>query len=195
MSSDKTGGNRFSVLISILLCFVSVCMFVLFFGRIYLVSCGKATGSYQGFDVDSEEIIYVGTMEQIRKIKNGKVIETISPPTTRSYCFYIENDTLFIGCFSDSKGGVYDLHGNEISYGNIRCNDVEEKAKGKTMLVNDHEYRVRTDIFGSYKVFCDGVMVYQSDNSFFDGFSYWVSFSFTVILFAVLVLGKLTEYQ
>ena len=126
-------------------------------------------------------------MGQIRVIKNGEVIESFSPHTSRSYCFYIENDTMYIGLVSD-LGGVYDLHGNEISYGEISCKDVEKKVKGKTIIFNGHEYQIRTDIFETYKISRDGEIVYQSDNSFFDGFSYWVSFVFVSILFLIFAL-------
>lgn len=195
MCCDKPESKLFSVIINCLFCVVAAGMLALLFGRIYLVSCGKATSSFQGFDIDGNDNIYVGTMGQIRIIKDGKTVETISPPTSRSYCFYIENDTLYIGCASDSKGGIYDLHGNEISYGGIRYKDVEKKAKGKTILVNEHEYEIHTDIFESYKISRDGVIVYQSDTSFFDGFSYYVSFAFVIILLGILILIKLAIWQ
>ena len=195
MFCDNTESKLFSVIINSLFCVIAACMLALLFGRIYLVSCGKATGSYQGFDVDSKENIYVGTMKQIRKIKDGKIVESISPPTNRAYCFCIENDTLLIGCASDSKGGIYDLHGNEISYGGIRYKDVEKKAKGKTILFNGHEYKIHTSIFESYKISRDGVIVYQSDNSFFDGFSYFLSFMLAIFLFGILVLIKLAIWN
>ena len=52
----------------------------------------SVTISYNGFGIDSTGILYVGKNSAIEKIKDGKVIETLSPQTSRGYAFTIKND-------------------------------------------------------------------------------------------------------
>lgn len=72
------------------------------------------TLSYRGFAMDSTGILYVGKDASIEKIKDGKVIETLSPQTSRGYAFTIKkDDTILLSTAST----VYtlDLSGNIIS--------------------------------------------------------------------------------
>ncbi|MBR5343848.1 MAG: hypothetical protein IK149_08125 [Oscillospiraceae bacterium] len=176
---------------------VGLGMLAVFFGRVIWLSGGKSFGSLYGFDLDSEENIYIGTENRICVIRSGEIVRTIPAPTSRAYAFYIQDDRLIIGDVSDGKGGVYDLDGNELSYGDYSYSQVEKLAKGNPISVNGHEYRLKNSVFsGPCSVTRDGELVFQAESSFFDGLSYWVSLSALTLTFVTLVfcvMSKKTE--
>ncbi len=182
------------VLLTIL---VGLGMLAVFFGRVAWLYQEKSIGKMYGFDLDSEESIYIGTENRICVIQNGEIVRTIPAPTSRAYAFCIENDRLIIGVASDGKGGVYDLDGNELSYGDYSYSQVEKLAKGNPISVNGHEYRLKIPVLsGPCSVTRDGELVFEAESSFFDGISYWVSLSVLTLAFVMLVfclLSKKTE--
>lgn len=152
--------------------------FVLFFGREYLIALGTITnGAVLGFDVDSEENIYIGTMKQILVYKDGTLLRTINQQTSEAYRFYIKNDQLIIGYEEDGEGGRYDLEGNELSYGEFSYDEIKAVASKKNISVNGHQYKLIKNLgFTPYKITCDGVEVYRMPalDYFFNGPPYVV---------------------
>lgn len=181
------------------------CLFVAIFGflflttRLFLVSAGVITdGEILSFDVDSEENLYVGTLGQISVYNDGTLIRKIAPPTSRAYCFYIEDDQLIIGIVSDGKGGVFDLYGKELSYGNLSYYDIENSSKQNNIVVNGHEYKL-SNSFGvlPYKILRDGVEVYHmsSLDYLFNGLPFWLTLICLFVAIIFVVFLKVSDYQ
>ena len=168
-------------------------LFFLFFGRIGHNSSTKPSGFFRGFDIDAGQSIYIGTEKKIYVYKDGVLLRTILPPTSRAYCFYIENELLFIGCASDDTGGVYHLSGDQISYGNIRYSKVKSKANYKVATKDGHEYRISQNLMGSYYVTCDNELILQTESSFYDSIWYWLSLAILVLFFIIFVLILMTS--
>lgn len=195
MFYNKTPGDAAQIAINIVFSLIITCLLGLFVGRMFLLSDGQIDGKLYGFSVDNEERIYIGTSSAIKVYKDFTLIKTISLPTSRAYCFFINNDKLYIGCASDNKGGIYDLEGNEIEYGNYTYSQILRESRDKIIHINDHEYVLTSNMFGSYYVTRDGVIAYQSDNSFFDGFSYWFTIALLTIIFVFFVFLKLEKMK
>lgn len=187
-------GKKADRIINLLFAFSIIAMFVLFFGRMILASTGKIVGDIKGFDVDEEENIYIGREKWIDVINNGVVIGHIDPPPTRSYSFFVENDTLYIGCTTGNTGGIYNLRNKELSYGEVSYEKAKSMAKGNTITVNNHKYRLMLGLLESYQVTKDGIVVYKTEKSLFDGFSYWCSLAFFSLVFISFVFLKMSEY-
>ena len=181
------------VLVPVLLCVVMILLFSLCLGRVALESSGKLFWTTYGFAVDGTENIYIGCREQIRVIRNGQQAESIPVPTSRSYCFYIEDDVLYIGCSFDGRGGAYDLHGNELSHGDYTYSQIEAKTSYQNAAVNGHHFHYGTDWFGVYTVTRDGVTVFQTERSFFDGIQYWLCLAILALAFITLALILLSK--
>lgn len=170
--------------------------FLFFICQDVLMTFGVITsGRVLNFDVDSEENIYIGTMGQIQVYKDGTLLRTINPPTSRAYNFYIENDQLIIGVASDGEGGRFDLEGNELSYGDFSYYEIKDIASKKSINVNGHQYRHTNGFFTPYKITCDGVEVYRMPtlDYIFNGFPFAVANAVVFINIAVFVLRKVPE--
>lgn len=146
--------------------------FLLFACRFGLMTFGVITsGSVLNFDVDSEENIYIGTMGQIQVYKDGTLLRTINPPTSRAYNFYIENDQLIIGVASGGEGGRFDLEGNELSYGDFSYYEIEDVASKKSVNVNGHQYKhtngfllhIKSHVMGSKYIVCQRLTIFSTD--------------------------------
>ena len=179
--------------------FAALIGFVLLLTRAFLASSGIISdGMPLSFDVDSEENIYIGTMGRISVYKDGSHVRDIRLPTSRAYCFYIENDELVIGCVSDGKGGIYDLEGRELSYGELSYYDIEDIAGHRNVEVNGHDYKL-SEYYGilPYEITRDGVQVYRMPtvDYIFNGLPFWLAvfFIFSAIIF--LVVLKVSDYQ
>jgi hypothetical protein len=164
----------------------------LFFGKTGHSSSAVPSGVFRGFDVDGDKNIYIGTEKQIYVYQNGVLSRVISPPTSRAYCFYIENELLYMGCASDNKGGIYDLEGEEIAYGEIKYSEVKSRANGKLAVRNGDEYRIRQNLTGAYTVTCNGELVLQTESSFYESIWYWLCvigllLAFVVLFFSLVV--------
>lgn len=177
-----------------------LCLFTLLVTKFLLMSAGIVSGDgVLCFDVDSDDCIYIGTMNKIRVYRDGELLREIQPPTSRYYSFYIEDDKLIIGCASDNKGGQYDLNGNEISYGTYSFSDIEREASSrKNVTVNGHTYKL-TNTLGitPYKIVRDGETVHQMSTAdyIFNGLPFWVFLGFLSITLAVLILAKVSEMR
>ena len=198
MAAAKKRMNS-STITTICLFIVGVCIFLLQFIKIYLSFSGVIPdGSILDFDVDSSENIYIGTIDQINVYHNGTLFRQISPPTSRKYRFYIENDRLIIGCVTDGKGGTYDLEGNELSYGEFLYDEIEQVAKHKKVVVNGHEYHLSTNLgMTPYVITRDGIKVYQMSaiDYFFNALPYWSIWICLSIVAVFLILLKVSDMQ
>ena len=199
MAAVKKRRVNSSIKTTICLFIVGVCIFLLQFIKIYLSFSGAIPdGSVLGFDVDSSERIYIGTIDQINVYHNGTLQRKISPPTSRTYRFYIENDKLIIGCVPDGKGGTYDLEGNELSYGEFSYDEIEQVAKHKKVVVNGHEYQLSSNLgITPYIITRDGIEVYQMStiDYFFNGLPYWSIWICLSLAAVFLILLKVSDLQ
>ena len=178
---------------------VGVCLLLLQLTRLFLSAAGVIPeGWILDFAVDSEERLYIGTMERIDVVQDGVLLRSIKPPTSRSYRFIIENDRLIIGCAGDGKGGVFDLKGKELSYGELSYDEVESAAKKKSLTVNGHEYRL-SDNWGlvPYVITRDGVEVYRMStlDYVFNAFPFWCLWACLSLAAVMLILVKVSALQ
>lgn len=179
---------------------IGMCLFAVLVTRFLLMSAGIVSGvGVLCFDVDSNESIYIGTMNRIRVYRDGNYIREIQPPTSRYYNFYIKDDKLVIGCASDNKGGQYDLNGNEISYGTFSFSDIEHTASSrKNITVNGHTYKLKNTIgIMPYKIVRDGEVVHQMSaiDYIFNGLPFWGVFVLLAVTLVVLILAKVSEIR
>ena len=137
-----------------------------------------STGELEGFAVDSYENIYIGKLGIITVYQNGKAVDSFSPPTSRAYRFYVENDMLIIGCAFDGLGGLFDLSGNCISYGVISYEEVRRNASNKTTyVVNDNAYSLHTYCgLLPYTIYCNEERAFSMSpiDYFFNGPPFWI---------------------
>lgn len=190
---------RSAVITNILLLLAGLCSFSLFLAEILASSAGLIPeGQVQGFAVDSSGNLYIGRMNRIYVYQDGILLREIRPPTSRSYCFYIENDQLILACASDGLGGVFDLEGRELSYGELSYNEVRTIAKQKSITVNGHLYKI-SDNFGisPYRITRDGVEIHRMSNMdyLFHGLPYIVIHLILWFIIVCLILIKVSDYQ
>lgn len=195
----KTNKLSSSAKSTIALAVVGVCLFLLQLTRLFLSAAGVIPeGWILDFAVDSEERLYIGTMGRIDVVQDGVLLCSIEPPTSRAYRFIIENDRLIIGCASDGKGGVFDLEGKELSYGELSYGEVESAAKKKSLTVNGHEYRLSGN-WGlmPYVITRDGVEVYRMStlDYVFNAFPYWCLWACLSLAAVMLILVKVSALQ
>ena len=91
-----------------------------------LILTGKVTIQYQGFGIDSNEVVYVGKQRQIQKIYNNNVVATINPRTSRGYAFTVQNnDTILLS--TSSTVYTLNLEGEVIS----KQEDIDTSTLGR----------------------------------------------------------------
>ena len=182
---------------TIALFIVGACLILLQLTRLFLVAAGEIPDGWpMDFAVDSEENLYIGTINRIDVYQDGVLLRRISPPTSRSYRFTIENDQLIIGCASDQKGDVFDLEGNALFYGALTYNEVESKANRRSVAVNGHEYRFSGNWgLTPYVITRDGAEVYRmsTPDYVFNAFPYWGLFACLSLAAVFLILMKVSE--
>ena len=94
-----------------LACF-SMPFFLIVASCLILIFTGLATPFISGFAVDMSDRLYVGTQNEIRVYENGYLVETISPKTSSSYAFTInQNDQIILSTATtiytmDLKGNI-----------------------------------------------------------------------------------------
>jgi len=192
--ADRPQRKKADRILNLLFAFSAIAMLVLFFGRMTLASTGKIVGDIKGFDVDKEENIYVGREKWIDIIRDGAVVGCIDPPPARSYSFYIEDDTLYIGCTTGNVGGIYDLETGKLRYGEVRYEKVKSLAKGNSVTVNNHKFNLTPGFLEAYQVSRDGITVYQTEKTLFDGMLFWCCLAMFTLIFITGVFWKLSEY-
>lgn len=158
-----------------------LCLFAVAIARL-LLSANEVIshGPLQGFSVDSEENIYIGTPKKIEVYQNNRKLRTVDPGTSRYYCFYIEDDKLIIGHASDYSSYIYDLYGNFISDGEDNYTVVKDEAKRRILIEQNGKQYVLKQYFGfkPYEVLCNDEIVFkQSTLDFcFYGLPFWIFF-------------------
>ena len=127
-----------------------------------LIVSGTVTMSYHGIAVDSSGRLYIGTDDDIEVYENGKLINTISPQTTRGYVFTInENDVIILSIGStayeiSTSGNVLAvIPDNTTAMYNRISKTVKNHVSG-----NGADYTVDS-ILGRTVVTCNGNTVYK----------------------------------
>ncbi len=126
-----------------------------------LMSMGTVSITYSGFGVDSSGVLYVGKESVIEKYKDGKMIGTISPQTTRGYAFTIQkDDTILLSTASmvyklDNSGNILDEWEDE---GTSTFNDLQFIRK---FTAKDGRKYVMKSLFGRTVIYCNDEIIYQ----------------------------------
>ena len=103
---------------------------------------GNISVSYNGFAIDSSDNLYIGKQTKIEKYYEGELIDTISPHSSRTYAFTIQDDEIILS----NTSAVYtlDLDGNVISkhedfdaktYDSLQYKKEFTAANGKTYFL------------------------------------------------------------
>ncbi len=91
----------------------SICWIVLIV-LILMLQSGNLHFGCKGIVIDQAGNIYVGLTEEIRVFdENGHLLRTVSPKTSKSYVFAVENEKLLVDAASTSY--IMDLNGNVLS--------------------------------------------------------------------------------
>lgn len=156
---------------------------VMLFCLIFIIS-GKASLSLFGFAVDRADRVYVGVQNEIRVYEDGKIVNTITPQSSRNYAFTIRDDLILLS----TSTNIYwmDLDGNilktEQDFGASTFNDLYWN-KWKFISENGDEYRL-TGIFVTRIIKNRSETVYQSD-----GLSVAVNVLFPLCFVAMFVFA------
>ncbi len=117
---------------------VMICFFMVMISNSVLSSMGAIHySSVEGFAVSSDGTVFIGYMQVIEAYKDGSLIFTFKPPTSRGYSFYIENDKIVIGTAS-GHCKIYDTKGNYVEDGDISFNEVTSRAKKKKAYTTEN---------------------------------------------------------
>ena len=130
-----------------------------------LLFTGVASIPIFGFAVDNSDYLYVGTAKQICVYEDRNVINTISPHTSRSYVFTI-NEEGNILLSTSTKIYTMELNGNILSTEDDHGADVYNQISyHKRMFIsaNGDTYRL-TNILGRTQILKnDSEVVFQMD--------------------------------
>ena len=96
-------------------CFVIwiIIMAVFMWCAILMSVSGYASDEFDGFAVDSNNLLYVGRVSGIDVFENGIMIKTIKPPPNKTYRFTIEDENIKLS--NSQEVYLLDLDGNIIS--------------------------------------------------------------------------------
>lgn len=114
--------------------------FPIFFISILLLSSGVVSLSYNGFGVDSNNVLYIGKSNLIEKYSNGELIGEIDPQTSRAYAFTLKkDDTIMLSTGStiytmDLDGKVLKTQEDELTltFNNLKQIKEHTSSNGKT---------------------------------------------------------------
>jgi hypothetical protein len=67
-------------------------------------------------------------------------------------------------------------------------------AKGNSVTVNNHKYRLTPGFLEAYQVNRDGITVYKAEKTLFDGMLFWCCLALFTLIFISGVFWKLSEY-
>lgn len=142
---------------AILSCIVLCCLILLFSGVVNI--------SVSGFAVDSSNRLYVGTAKQIHVYEGSRMVNSISPHTSRAYAFtIIEDENILLS--TSTTVYVMDLNGNILSTADDHGADVYNQIsyhKRKFVSANGDVYRL-TNILGRTQILKnDSELVFQID--------------------------------
>ena len=106
--------------------FIMVCIIL----HVFFVEGGLVAGDIAGFAIDSDENLYIGVHTKIIKIANDNDTQEdlLIPQTRHDYCFYIANDSIFIGNQREQTVGQYDLKGNYIEKSSLTYDEAKDRA-------------------------------------------------------------------
>ena len=89
----------------------AVSFFCIMLTCLILIMSGVVTLPISGFAVDYTDRLYIGTQKEIQVLEEGKLINIISVPTSRTYEFTIQNGNVLI-LSTSTKIYIMDLDGN-----------------------------------------------------------------------------------
>ncbi len=162
---------------------------IFIFLPLFLFSIGFLKGNIQGFALDADEKLYIGTKSIIQVYANGEKIKEFAPYPSieEDYRFAIQNDTIIIGRKKWKNAKTYDLTGNYRSDSDLSYEDVRKIAESRiTVEQNGNVYSYEDHRgFAPAEILRNGEPVYQM--SICDAlFSGWSAIFIRVVLFAFL---------
>lgn len=133
---------------------------ILFICMVMLVS-GTVSLTMNGFAVDAEGQLYIGQAKKIIVLKDGSIVKTLSPQTSRAYAFTIENGETVVLSTSTTVF-VMDLDGVVLSQYPDRDSQVFNQLQNKKRFVDifGTEY-IRKNVWGRYCIYKENEMVYS----------------------------------
>lgn len=143
----------------------SMCFFCIILTCIMLIISGQATLSVSGFAVDNVDRLYIGKQREIQVFENGKLLDSIRIPATRTYVFTIQDGNKLL-LSTSTKIYVMDLDGNILeTKEDLAADTYNQISYRKRMFVSDKGdvYKL-TNSLGRTKIIKNKTdLVYQID--------------------------------
>lgn len=160
----KTNGRSIVVL-----AVFSMCFFCIVLTCLMLIISGTATLSISGFAVDNVDKLYIGKHKEIQIFEDGKLINSIRVPTSRTYVFTIqEGNKLLLS--TSTKIYVMDLDGNILeTKEDLGADTYNQISYRKRTFISDSgdTYKL-SNLFGQTRVIKNNTdLVYQIDGCSF----------------------------
>ena len=171
---------------------------LLFFLKIILVSAGTVPDEMMGFDVDEEGNLWIGRRGRITVYKDGEVLRTVTPPTSRDYSFFLQEDKMIVHCATTyEKIEEYDLSGNYLGESLLNLDEFKATLRNRDTIERNGNLYVMKKYGGikPYEVFCNGERIYQMSTSdyIFNGFPNTVFRIVSMVILVFLVLLILSD--
>ncbi len=157
---------------------------IIMFTCIAMLISGKASIVINGFAVDVDNQLYVGKGKEIVVLKDGAVVRTIDPPTSRTYKFTIvDGKTILLS--TSTKVYMMDLYGNIISESIDEGTKTYNRLQWKKIYMDERgsEYTLESR-WGRTRILKEGVSIYEMPMR-----DYIVRILFITAFVAVFVLG------
>ena len=165
---------------------VAISFFLIVFPLILLLASGTITLSVSGFAVDKSERIYVGETNKIAVYEDGILVNEISPKTSRSYIFTINQDDHILLSTSD-KIYIMDLNGNVLEQREDKGADIYNQLsyrKKQFVSTSGDVYKLKDGLGRTRIVKNDEEIVYSISE-----LSYAVKIAGEILLAFALVLA------
>ena len=158
-------GKRVTKKMMLSLAIVCPSLFVVLLSCFVLVITGTVTLSVSGFAVDHFDRLYIGTTNEIRVYEESRIVKNISPHTSRTYVFTIqEGENILLS--TSTKVYVMDLDGNVLETKEDPGADIYNQLsyqKGRFISDKGDIYRM-SSVFGWTRITKNSTeIVYQID--------------------------------
>lgn len=166
-------------------------MFPIIFTCLVLIFTQKVTISYNGFAIDSNNVLYLGKNSVIEKYSNGILVGQLDSKTSRGYAFTIQkNDTILISTAST----VYtlDLDGNTIKEEPDKNTKIfnELNLKRNKFVTNDGAVYLMKSNYGRTTIIKNGIeeVFVMPIFDYAIKITYFLSFISSIIIIPIIII-------
>ena len=157
-----------------------------------LIFSGAISFSVSGFAVDGADRLYIGTQKEIQILEDGKLINSISVPTSRTYVFTIQNGNELI-LSTSTEVYIMDLDGNILeTREDLGADTYNQISYRKRRFVSENgDLYTLSGILGRTKIVRNKQdIVYQ-----IDGFSFFIKILFVICFVSIAAFPILARLK